>query len=58
MLKYSVFFLLVAIIAAIFGFGGLVTSAAGIAQILFWVFIAFALVTFIISVAQATTSTT
>jgi uncharacterized membrane protein YtjA (UPF0391 family) len=39
MLGWALTFLIVAIIAAIFGFGGIATTAAGIAQILFVVFI-------------------
>ncbi len=45
MLGWSIFFLLVAIVAAALGFGGIAGTAAGIAKILFWVF----LVVFIIS---------
>jgi uncharacterized membrane protein YtjA (UPF0391 family) len=37
MLGLAVFFLVVAIIAAAFGFGGIAGAAAGIAQILFLV---------------------
>ncbi|SFS05011.1 DUF1328 domain-containing protein [Yoonia litorea] len=40
MLYYALAFLLVAIISAVFGFGGLASATAGIAQILFFVFIA------------------
>jgi len=39
MLGWALTFLIVAIIAAIFGFGVIATAAAGIAQILFVVFI-------------------
>ena len=39
LLKWALSFLLIAIIAALFGFGGIASSAAGIAQILFFVFI-------------------
>lgn len=45
MLGWSVTFLIIAIIAAIFGFGGIVASAVGIAKILFYIF----LVLFVIS---------
>lgn len=45
MLRWSVIFLVIAIVAAIFGFGGISESAAGIAKILFYIFI----VIFIIS---------
>lgn len=39
MLRYAIIFLVIAIIAAIFGFGGIAEGAADIAQILFWIFI-------------------
>lgn len=39
MLSLAVFFLLVAIVAGLFGFGIIASSAAGLAQILFFVFI-------------------
>lgn len=39
MLHYAVVFFIVALIAAIFGFGGIATASAGIAQILFVVFL-------------------
>jgi uncharacterized membrane protein YtjA (UPF0391 family) len=39
MLDYALAFLLVAIVAAVFGFGGMATASAGIAQILFLIFI-------------------
>jgi uncharacterized membrane protein YtjA (UPF0391 family) len=45
MIGLIVFFLIVAIIAAIFGFGGIVSAATSIAIILFWIF----LVLFIVS---------
>ncbi len=38
MLRYSLIFLIVAI-AAVFGFGGISSMAAGIAKILFFVFL-------------------
>jgi uncharacterized membrane protein YtjA (UPF0391 family) len=40
MLSWAVVFLLIALVAAFFGFGGIATASAGIAQILFFVFIA------------------
>ena len=35
MLRWSAIFLVVAIVAAVFGFGGIALAAAGIARILF-----------------------
>jgi uncharacterized membrane protein YtjA (UPF0391 family) len=45
MLRWAVVFLVIALVAAIFGFGGLAADAAWIAKILFFVF----LVLFVIS---------
>ncbi|WP_138429054.1 DUF1328 domain-containing protein [Fodinibius saliphilus] len=45
MLRWSITFLIIAIRAAILGFGGIAGTAAGIAEILFYVF----LVLFVIS---------
>ena len=45
MLYWAVVFFLVAVVAAIFGFGGITSAALGIAKILFFVF----LVLFLIS---------
>lgn len=39
MLKYALIFLLVAIVAALFGFTGISLAAADIARILFFIFI-------------------
>ncbi len=46
MLRWAASFFVIAIIAAIFGFGGISTGAADIAKVLFFVF----LVVFLISV--------
>src|SRR5271163_3401720 len=47
MLYYALVFLLVAILAAVFGFGGVAIVSAGIAKILFFVFIVLFLVSLI-----------
>lgn len=47
MLYWAAVFFVIALLAAIFGFGGLAASAAGVAKILFFVFLVFALVTFL-----------
>lgn len=39
MLKWAVVFLIVALVAAALGFGGIATAAAGIAKVLFVIFI-------------------
>lgn len=52
MLYYALIFFVVAIIAAIFGFGGIAAGATFIAQILFWAFLALALITGITHMAR------
>ena len=47
MLHYALVFLVIALIAAVLGFGGLAASAAGIAKLLFFVFVALALISFL-----------
>jgi uncharacterized membrane protein YtjA (UPF0391 family) len=39
MLNWALTFLVIAIIAAVFGFGGIAATATGIAQILFYIFL-------------------
>ena len=39
MLRWALIFLIIAIIAAVFGFGGVAEGAADIAQILFYIFL-------------------
>ncbi|MGB1015369.1 MAG: DUF1328 domain-containing protein [Nannocystaceae bacterium] len=48
MLRYSIVFFVLALIAAVLGFGGVAASAASIATLLFYGFIALALITGII----------
>ncbi|MEO8755870.1 MAG: DUF1328 domain-containing protein [Casimicrobiaceae bacterium] len=45
MLRYAVIFFIIALIAAVFGFGGIAAGAVDIAKILFFVF----LVLFVVS---------
>lgn len=40
MLRAALAFLIIAFIAAIFGFGGIATAAVGVAKILFFIFLA------------------
>ena len=47
MLHYAVVFFVIALVAALFGFGGIATSAAGIGKILFIIFIILALASFL-----------
>jgi uncharacterized membrane protein YtjA (UPF0391 family) len=47
MLHYAVIFFVIALIAALFGFGGIAAGAVGIAKILFFVFIVLAVASFV-----------
>jgi uncharacterized membrane protein YtjA (UPF0391 family) len=47
MLHYAVVFFVIALIAALFGFGGIAAGAVGIARILFFVFIVLAIACFV-----------
>jgi uncharacterized membrane protein YtjA (UPF0391 family) len=51
MLSWAVTFLIIALVAALFGFTGIYVAAAGIAKILFFVF----LVLFVVSLLMNTT---
>ena len=48
MLHYAVVFFVIALIAAVLGFGGIAAGAAGIAKVLFVVFLVVAIATFFI----------
>jgi uncharacterized membrane protein YtjA (UPF0391 family) len=50
MLRWALVFLVVAIVAGIFGFAGVMVAAAGIAKLLFYVFIILFLVSLLMSV--------
>lgn len=47
MLHYTVIFLMIAIIAAVFGFGGIAAGATEIAKVLFFVFIILTIISLI-----------
>jgi uncharacterized membrane protein YtjA (UPF0391 family) len=48
MLNWALTFFIIAIVAAVFGFGGIAASAASIAQMLFWVFVALFLISLVV----------
>jgi len=50
MLYWAAVFLIVALVAAVFGFGGIASASVGIAQLLFWVFALLFVVAVILSV--------
>lgn len=52
MLHYSVVFLVIALVAAIFGFGGIASGAVEIAKILFFIFAIMAAISFVVSLVR------
>jgi uncharacterized membrane protein YtjA (UPF0391 family) len=52
MLHYAVVFLVIALIAAVFGFGGIAAGATEIAKILFYVFLLIFIVSLILGVMR------
>jgi uncharacterized membrane protein YtjA (UPF0391 family) len=53
MLRWAVIFLVIALVAALFGFTGIASAAAGIAKLLFFLFLAVCLLLFIIGLSVA-----
>ncbi|CAG9175984.1 DUF1328 domain-containing protein [Cupriavidus respiraculi] len=52
MLYYALVFFVIALVAAVFGFGGIAAGAVEIAKILFFIFLVVALVTFVMSLVR------
>lgn len=52
MLRYAVIFFIIALVAALFGFGGIAAGATEIAKILFFVFLVIAVITFVLNLIQ------
>lgn len=52
MLHYAVLFFVIALIAAVFGFGGIAAGAVEIAKILFFVFLAITVITLVIGLIK------
>ncbi len=52
MLGWAAAFFLIAIVAAIFGFGGIAAGAVSIAKVLFFVFIVLFLISLIVGLAR------
>jgi uncharacterized membrane protein YtjA (UPF0391 family) len=48
MLTWALIFFVIAIVAAVFGFGGIAEASADVAQILFWVFVAIFLISLVV----------
>ena len=52
MLHYALVFFVVALIAAVFGFGGIAAGAVEIAKVLFFLFLVIAAVTFVMGLLR------
>lgn len=52
MLQWAFTFLIIALVAAALGFGGIAGTATGIAQLLFYVFVVLFLISAVISLLQ------
>ena len=52
MLRYAIIFFVVALVAALFGFGGIAASAAGVAQLLFYGFIILAIISLVVGLMR------
>lgn len=57
MLRYAIGFLILALVAALFGFGGLAIASTGIAQILFYLFLLSFMVTLVLGLVGGRHST-
>jgi uncharacterized membrane protein YtjA (UPF0391 family) len=53
MLRWAVIFLIISLVAALFGFGGISVAAAGIAKILFFIFVVIFLVFLLLGITAA-----
>lgn len=50
MLKWAIIFAVIGVIAGVLGFGGIAGGAFAIAKVLFWVFVALAVLFFVLAV--------
>lgn len=53
MLRWAVIFLVIALVAALFGFTGIAVAAAGIAKFLFFLFLVMCLIFFVLGLTVA-----
>jgi uncharacterized membrane protein YtjA (UPF0391 family) len=53
MIKWAVIFLVIALVAAVFGFTGVAVAAAGIAKFLFGLFLVLCLIFFVLGIFAA-----
>ncbi len=54
MLMWVIIFLVIAIVAGIFGFGGVVNAAVNIAKIIFFIFIVLFIISFVMQLGHVT----
>lgn len=52
MIRWIIILLAIALVAAVLGFGGIAGAAAGIAEIIFWIFLALAVIGFVVNLLQ------
>ncbi len=52
MLRWAAIFFIIALLAAVFGFGGIAASAAGVAKILFFCFLIIAAVSLVMGLVR------
>jgi uncharacterized membrane protein YtjA (UPF0391 family) len=52
MLRYALLFFVVALVAALFGFGGIAAAAAGIARVLFYIFLVLFIVSLLVGILR------
>jgi uncharacterized membrane protein YtjA (UPF0391 family) len=52
MLRYALIFLVIALVAALFGFGGIAAGATEIAKVLFYIFLLIFIVSLIVGVMR------
>jgi uncharacterized membrane protein YtjA (UPF0391 family) len=52
MLGWALTFLVIGVIAALFGFGGIAGTATSIAVVLFWIFLAVFIITLIVGLVR------
>lgn len=57
MLRWALIFLVISIIAAFFGFGGVAAASAGIAKLLFYIFLAVAVTMLVLGLLAGRTLT-
>ena len=53
MLRWALIFLVISLIAALFGFTGISVAAAGIAKVLFFIFVVITLVFVVLAISAA-----